>query len=70
MDTKRSYRHVCKKVKYGGTLTTEALRDFVWKHFLRLEMIGMNNETVIEFLTAAVLARSVERFNAVREVAG
>ena len=30
----------------------------------------MNNETVIEFSTAAVLARSVEGFNAVREVAG
>ena len=30
--------HVCKKVKYGGTLTAETLRDFVWKHFLRLEM--------------------------------
>ena len=70
MDTKRSYRHVCKKVKYGGTLTAEALRDFVWKHFSRLEMFWMNNETGIEFSTAAVLAPAVECFNAVREVAG
>ena len=70
MDTKKSYRHVCKKVKYGGTLTAETLRDFVWKHFLRLEMFWINNETVIVFWTAAVLARSVERLNAVQKVAG
>ena len=30
----------------------------------------MNNETGIEFSTAAVLAPAVECFNAVREVAG
>ena len=50
MDTKRSYRHVCKKVKYGGTLTAEALRDFIWTPFWGgLEMFSMNNKTVIEF---------------------
>ena len=74
MDTKRRYRHVCKKVKYGGTLTAEALRDFVWTPFFcgggGLEMFSMNNKTVIEFGTAAVLAQSVERLTAVREVAG
>ena len=59
-----------KKVKYDGTLTAEALMDFLWKHFLRLEVFWMNNETIIEFWTSAVLARSVERLNAVREVAG
>ena len=74
MDTKRRYRHVCKKVKCGGTLTAEALRDFVWTPFFwgggGLEMFSMNNKTVIEFATAAVLAQSVERLTAVREVAG
>ena len=33
-------------------------------------MFSMNNTTVIEFATAAVLAQSVERLTAVREVAG
>ena len=78
MDTKRRYRHVCKKVKCGGTLTAEALRDFVWTPFSwgggggggGLEMFSMNNKTVVEFATAAVLAQSVERLTAVREVAG
>ena len=33
-------------------------------------MFSMNNKTVIEFGTAAVLAQSVERLTAVQEVAG
>ena len=33
-------------------------------------MFSMNNKTVIEFATAAVLAQSVERLTAVRKVAG
>ena len=44
MDTKRSYRHVCEEVKYGGTLTAEVLRDFVWTPFLTAvrEVAGLN----------------------------
>ena len=35
-----------------------------------LEMFSMNNKTVIEFGTAALLAQSVEHLTAVQEVAG